>query len=212
MKIEKLDNAMPLLMAELSKFQQVADGAKKEARNPHFKSYYADLSDVVSAIREASRGLNLGFYHVVKDNILTTFLFYSDGINYAEIASSLSVDVKGGGSNAMQAIGSAITYAKRYTLQGLYGLPSEDDDGNSCNNLTVETPRQKKAYTVEMFEKSKEKIEAKFKNNTFCDPVDIAKNFKDSVINAGFETSMEIEVEIAKYCNELAKKYTDKKE
>ena len=33
-----------------------------------------------------------------------------------------------------QKIGSAITYYKRYTLQSLYGLPSEDDDGNQVSN------------------------------------------------------------------------------
>ena len=29
-------------------------------------------------------------------------------------------------------MGSGITYAKRYGLQSLYGLPSEDDDGNDA--------------------------------------------------------------------------------
>ena len=33
-----------------------------------------------------------------------------------------------------QKIGSAITYYKRYTLQSVYGLPSEDDDANEASN------------------------------------------------------------------------------
>ena len=32
-----------------------------------------------------------------------------------------------------QKVGSAITYAKRYTLQSVYGLPSEDDDANEAS-------------------------------------------------------------------------------
>tara|TARA_R110000744_G_scaffold55042_2_gene116511 strand:- start:298 stop:543 length:246 start_codon:yes stop_codon:yes gene_type:complete len=34
-------------------------------------------------------------------------------------------------------LGSGITYAKRYGLQSLYGLPSEDDDGNQAKGSGV---------------------------------------------------------------------------
>jgi hypothetical protein len=34
--------------------------------------------------------------------------------------------------NDPQAFGSAITYAKRYSLQAILGVPSEDDDGESA--------------------------------------------------------------------------------
>jgi len=36
-----------------------------------------------------------------------------------------------------QKVGSAVTYAKRYTLQAVYGLPSEDDDGNEASKPTI---------------------------------------------------------------------------
>lgn len=143
-KEAKVENPMALLFADLAKFQQAMTGAKKDANNPFHKSKYADLSSVVNAIKSGSEGLNIGFYHKTNDTTLTTILFYSDGVNYAELESSLSIEVhvpppeertdkfgKVKSFNMMQAIGSAITYAKRYTLQGLYGLPSEDDDGQS---------------------------------------------------------------------------------
>ena len=42
-----------------------------------------------------------------------------------------------------QKIGSAITYAKRYTLQSVYGLPSEDDDGNEASKPTIQISKPK---------------------------------------------------------------------
>ena len=42
-----------------------------------------------------------------------------------------------------QKIGSAITYYKRYTLQSVYGLPSEDDDGNVASQPTINTSKPK---------------------------------------------------------------------
>ena len=42
-----------------------------------------------------------------------------------------------------QKIGSAITYAKRYTLQAVYGLPSEDDDGELASKPTIQISKPK---------------------------------------------------------------------
>ena len=36
-----------------------------------------------------------------------------------------------------QAMGSAITYAKRYALQAIYGLGTDDDDGNSASGKVL---------------------------------------------------------------------------
>ena len=47
-----------------------------------------------------------------------------------------------------QALGSAITYAKRYSLQAIYGLPSEDDDGNANTHNETVNADQKRKMTV----------------------------------------------------------------
>ena len=48
-----------------------------------------------------------------------------------------------------QKIGGAITYYKRYTLQALYGLPSEDDDGQAASEPTINISNSKKSEGVE---------------------------------------------------------------
>ena len=196
---QKNTNAMALLLKDLSKFQQRSMVAKKDAINPHYKNSYADLSSVVSAINEGSKDLNIGYYHKMEGTTLTTYLFYSDGDSYAHIESSLSIDAKSG-SNLMQAIGSAITYAKRYTLQSLYGLPSDDDDGNQCE---IKPPKPAKAdYTLDSFEKSKFKIGKKFQENKEISAETVAKDFVSAIKKSGFEVDMDVEVAVAKFCKE----------
>jgi hypothetical protein len=132
-----------LLFKELAKFQQAMQGAKKDAKNPHFKSNYADLESVVQCIKDCSKNLNLSYSHVVFNdngiNYLKTIIAYSDGDKFESIESLLPLLTGKGGFNEMQALGSAITYAKRYTLQGLYGIPSEDDDGQAMTSQVKQT-------------------------------------------------------------------------
>lgn len=209
------NKGMAKLLKALSEFQQTVTGAKKDAKNPFFKTTYADLASVTTAIKEGTKGLNLGFYHTIDNAILTTVLFFSDGQDYAEIKSSLSVDVKINGKNPMQDMGSAITYAKRYTLQSLFGLPSEDDDGNSLDGVRLNKGKpepqqpQEKFFTLESLELAKPKIEAKFKDNINSDAIEIAKGFKEVVIKQGFTIPANVEKAIASYCQEMAEKYND---
>ena len=57
--------------------------------------------------------------------------------------SELPIILAQGNMENPQKIGSAITYYKRYTLQSVYGLPSEDDDGNVASQPTITTSKPK---------------------------------------------------------------------
>ena len=63
--------------------------------------------------------------------------------------SSLPIILSQANMENPQKIGSAITYAKRYTLQSVYGLPSEDDDGNKAAEPTINISNSKKSEGVE---------------------------------------------------------------
>jgi hypothetical protein len=127
------------LAAALSKAQSQMTGAKKSANNPFFKSKYSDLAEVMEAISEPFADNDLCFVQgaEVKDNLISvkTRIIHASG-QWIESDTVLPPT-----KNDAQGYGSAITYAKRYGLQALAGVPSVDDDGNAAvAHKTKKTP------------------------------------------------------------------------
>ena len=133
---------MKELFAALVKAQAEMTGAKKDSANPFFKSKYADLSSVMEAIRPALTAHGLGFVQMVKDGqdcaAVETVIIHESG----EMMPCGFVSVPVSKADA-QGYGSAITYAKRYSLQAAFGVPSVDDDGNAA---AAAPPAKKKAF------------------------------------------------------------------
>lgn len=104
---------------------------KKNSFNPHYKSKYADLQEVIDCIKQPLLDAGLTFTQkIVKtaDEVypITLVTILTDG-KKVEVLSEYPVS---GGNPQM--IGSALTYAKRYSLASAFGLASdEDDDGNN---------------------------------------------------------------------------------
>ena len=122
-------------IANLAKSLAIAQGqmggAVKGKANPFFKSVYADLSSVVEAIRGPLSENGLSFVQVTtpsesQEVVVETVLMHESG---EWLSSVTAIPVSKADA---QGYGSAITYAKRYGLQGLLGVPSEDDDGNAA--------------------------------------------------------------------------------
>jgi len=119
------------LATALAKAQAKIEGATKGKVNPHFKSKYADLARVWDAIRGplTENGLSVVQAPMTTPDgaILRTMILHSSG---QWIASTYPVNpVK----NDMQGIGSATTYARRYSLMAMVGVAPEDDDGNAAS-------------------------------------------------------------------------------
>lgn len=141
----------------LSQFQSEANAAIKSSKNPFFKSNYASLEDVIAAANEGAK-YGLAFTQcvdfekdvlegsVVPTMYVRTSLMHKDSDTV--ITSRYPVVPKNNRYDDSQALGSAITYAKRYSLQAIYGLPSEDDDGNSNTHNEKVMADQKRKMTV----------------------------------------------------------------
>lgn len=128
----------------LSLFQQEGNKAVKDGENPYFKSKYATLEDVIKAANEGAK-YGLAFTQVLDFEKLegsNPIMYLKTSLLHkasdTAITSRYLVVPKNNKYDDSQALGSAITYAKRYSLQAIYGLPSDDDDGNAnTHNPTV---------------------------------------------------------------------------
>lgn len=129
------------LAAALAKAQGQIEGAKKSSSNPFFKSKYADLAECWNTCREALTANEISVIQMpeeINENgrlNITTMLAHSSG---QYISSTLTMTVT---KLDPQAIGSAITYGRRYALAAMVGLAQEDDDGEKA----MARPKDKKS-------------------------------------------------------------------
>lgn len=113
--------------------QTAIKGAVKDSTNPHFKNRYADLESVIEAVKPALAANGFAFSQGVSDDctrMITTIIHVSGHA----IACSVPLIIS---KQDMQAVGSAITYARRYGLAAALGVPQIDDDAES----TMERPK-----------------------------------------------------------------------
>lgn len=122
---------MKNIAAALVKAQKEFGPALKTSTNPHFRSKYADLSACVEAVIDGLN--NNGIYlmqlteeHPTGVKVSTTFIHES-----GEQISGGSLYVPAA-KNDPQGFGSALSYARRYSLMAACGIAPEDDDGNSA--------------------------------------------------------------------------------
>lgn len=126
----------------LSKAQAQITGAIKDSKNPFFNSSYADLASVWDAIRKPLAANELSIIQIMvdkEDNLfLKTTLVHSSGQWFAG-RTKLFISNK----RDMQALGSSITYARRYSLAAMMGVPQIDDDGGACSQQANQNIKQK---------------------------------------------------------------------
>ena len=118
------------LAKALSQFQATHVSAARDS-----KGNYGTYNSLASELAAAQAGTEFGLAHTQSMKavaepemghlLVTTLLHVSGDQLTSEILLPNKTD---GRANYMQALGSALTYARRYAILAIYGLASEDDD------------------------------------------------------------------------------------
>jgi len=125
----------PKIAAAFVKAQKAFGPALKSSTNPHFQSRYADLSACIEAVVDALNNNGIGLIQRCYDcgagvMVETVFVHESGEVMECGI---LQVPAS---KQDPQGYGSALTYARRYSLMAACGIAPEDDDGNSASRRT----------------------------------------------------------------------------
>lgn len=124
------------IAAALAKAQASMKNAALNKVNPHFKSKYADLAGIRDAVTPALTANGISVVQTLQGSAndhpsVLTRLQHSSG-QWIESACPIL------GATDMQKMGSAITYARRYSLSAICGISAdEDDDGNAASQTAT---------------------------------------------------------------------------
>lgn len=123
---------MKQIATALVKAQKAFGPALKTATNPHFRSRYADLAACVEAVMDGLNNNGIALVQQLTESdtgvIVETVFIHESGemLNCGKLhVPAVKHDPQG--------YGSALTYARRYSLMAACGIAPEDDDGNAAS-------------------------------------------------------------------------------
>lgn len=125
------------LTQSLLEAQRQMGAAVKGAKNPFFKSSYADLPTVMEVVKEPLNNAGIIIMqppaNIDGKNFIETILIHAASGEWC----SSETEVICAKVNDPQAFGAAQTYARRFGLQSMGFIPAEDDDGNTAAGRSV---------------------------------------------------------------------------
>jgi hypothetical protein len=150
----------------LSEFQANCPRIEKRKQAHNYK--YAPLGDIAEQLRSTLHKVGLTYrfeqQHLDKSIRITCVVTHVDG--HAERTSMEMLADTSGSKNAIQAIGSAVTYGQRYTLIGALGITTADED---IDGRLPDEFKHKDPYIN--FKADREKIEQSIKGGRPADDV-----------------------------------------
>jgi hypothetical protein len=113
--------------------------ALKTNTNPHFRSKYVALDGCIEAVIDALNSNGIALLqqtHECESGVMVETLFLHES---GETMSGGKLHVPASKHDA-QGYGSALTYARRYSLMAACGIAPEDDDGNAATKAPRHSP------------------------------------------------------------------------
>jgi hypothetical protein len=133
---------MKNIYAAFVKAQSGFAPALKTSTNPHFRSKYVQLSGCIEAVVDALNAAGIGLIQRTSEDstgvtVETVFVHES-----GEMMECGKLHVPASKQDA-QGYGSALTYARRYSLMAAAGIAPEDDDGNGARKAKEDEEKAK---------------------------------------------------------------------
>jgi hypothetical protein len=134
---------------KIANIQDKVQNITKDGKNPHFSNTYATYEQVMEILRPYLRVENLMVCHsfaqplfegqiAVTTHVVETLPEFDKDQKNGIMSTTLYIPMT---KNDPQMAGSAITYAKRYSVLAMFGLGTEDDDGNGVIKAPVSSPK-----------------------------------------------------------------------
>lgn len=178
------------IAAALAKAHANIGAAEKTAANTFHKSKYATLGDVIAACKQALSDVGVSVLQLVGSNAagaytLTTTLLHESG---ESISTSMILPIPAAKMGEAQAMGSSVTYCRRYQLQALMNIPAVDDDGewerrafheaqNKPADAANPSPEEQKRILSEkddeILTKEKERLEKQGIDPAMAEPMEV---------------------------------------
>lgn len=116
-----------MIYNKLLKFQQQNIAVKKDGNNPHFKSSYATLNEVLDKVKGPLNEMGILILQTPEhDGLRTTLIDTEDDTTVSCFMPYVE-------TTTAQKLGSCNTYNRRYSLVTLLGLEDTDDDAEEAS-------------------------------------------------------------------------------
>jgi ERF superfamily protein len=133
----------------MNEVQSELDPVRKDASNPQTRSKYATYGSIDAVVRPlyAKLGFSLSFSteDTPKSETVKVICHVSRGGHTRKYQIDVPADGKGAKGNDVMtkthAVGSGVTYGRRYLLTMIFNIVTDDDDGNAATRLPKKNAR-----------------------------------------------------------------------
>ena len=175
--MEKSANISNLSKA-LAQFHALVGKISKDSKNPFFKSNYASLPHILTEVSDPLQQAGLVITQFPNGDGLTTMLLHAETGEYISATYTMPVAK----ANDPQALGSAISYARRYSVSSILSLKIDDDDAEGAMKA-VRQPEDTRPWLNkgEALDKAMEYMRSGGKIETIESKYRLSKEIKDTL-------------------------------
>jgi len=180
------------IFAALVKAQEELKNSFKSATNPHFKSKYSPLDEIINGIKPVLAKHGLAITQDVSGDgdrvTVSTLIMHESG----EWIEQTGLTIKPAKTDAQSTCG-AVTYARRYSLQAALNISSDDDDDGEQASKPAEKTRGDFGSAIEAIDKTESADKLKnielalnAREWTAQEKIELAKTIKNKRIKMGW--------------------------